>query len=133
MGSVTLSATVADAAGNVSSPAQVSFSVIAGTPDLAITTPADGSLVLVAQPEVDLVYTENADPSTLDLQVSAAGVAFSCSATATSAACTPVSALPEGPITLTATISGYDGSAARRPRSPSSSTSPAVAGVHRPG
>ena len=112
IGTVALTATVSDVAGNSSAPAQVTVTVVAGTPTLSISSPVDGGLVLSDLPAVGLSYTENADPATLDLQASPVAVGFSCTTGAASATCTPTFSLPEGANILTATVQGFDGSSA---------------------
>jgi len=103
-GPVTLTATVADVAGNVSAPAQVSFTVSLGAPVIQFSSPLDGELLGTASPPIILTYTPNADPSTLVLQSQPVAVSFTCTPGATSASCTPDGPLAEGLDTLTATI-----------------------------
>lgn len=81
-------------------------------PTLAFTTPLATALLNTTRPTLTLHYGnsgQGVDPATLQLQVNDAPLAVSCTATATELTCTPGTALPEGPVTLSATIEDFAG------------------------
>jgi RHS repeat-associated protein len=108
-GSVALEATITDAAGNVSAPATVSFTIVIGPPTLDITAPTEAEILATGTPTVALTYSTNADPATLSLTDSEPGVTFTCTTSATSATCSPDVALSDGAHLLTATIENTEG------------------------
>jgi RHS repeat-associated protein len=107
-GVVSLSATVADHAGNRSAPATLSLTIDTRAPALAFTQPAAGAYIGVSQPQIALAWS-GIDPETLHL---AGPVGLTCAAGTSDAVCQPVSPLAEGAVQLTATATGHDGSTA---------------------
>ncbi|HVS04176.1 MAG TPA: Ig-like domain-containing protein, partial [Thermoanaerobaculia bacterium] len=102
-GVVDLTASIRDAAGNLSATAFLSFRISSGEASIAILAPAQDELVLDAAAQVQLAYSSSAIPETLLLEATPA-VGFTCELLETSATCDPTGGFPEGPITLTATI-----------------------------
>ena len=81
-------------------------------PTLAFTTPLANALLNTNHPALTLRYGDSgqgSDPDTLQLQVNDVPLAVSCTATAPELTCTPSTALPEGPVTLSATIEDFAG------------------------
>ena len=81
-------------------------------PTLAFTTPLANALLNTNYPALTLRYGDSgqgSDPDTLQLRVNDVSLAVSCTATAPELTCTPSTALPEGPVTLSATIEDFAG------------------------
>jgi len=100
-----------------------SVAVERAAPIIAFTppTPAEGSLINRATPPLGLTYADvgaGADPATLELRANGAVLAATCTPGADGATCTLTTGLPEGLLTLTATIRDRAGnrSAAARVR-----------------
>ena len=111
-GNVTLTATIADVAGNVSAPAQVNFTVDTIAPVISFTEPTEGSTVNTDTPTIELSFSDagsGVDTGTLVIQANGSPLAVTCTFTATSATCTPTTPLPTGANTLTATIQDLAG------------------------
>lgn len=109
-GSVTLTATIRDLAGNTSLTAQTSFTVRLGPPTLTFVVPVQNQLFLTATPTIELDYSPDAVLASLNLSLSSSAVAFQCSAVSTTKArCVPASALPDGKGTYTATVANAAG------------------------
>jgi hypothetical protein len=84
-------------------------------PTLALVAPHDGSALNTNTPNIKLHYRDSGsgvDPATLVLQTNGRDGAVSCHFSDAEATCTPVRALPEGQVTLTATIQDYAGNTA---------------------
>ncbi|HEV8713074.1 MAG TPA: Ig-like domain-containing protein, partial [Candidatus Binatia bacterium] len=84
------------------------------SPLLSFTAPAPDTFLATNTPALRLSYGDigqGVDPTTLQLQDNEAALTATCTTTATAAACTPSTALPEGQITLTATITDFAGNA----------------------
>ena len=84
----------------------------AAGPELAFTAPAPGSFVATSVPTLGLSFSDDAigvDTATLAIQVGGNPLSVSCTFTGTTATCTPLSALPEGLASLTATIADFEG------------------------
>lgn len=106
-GPITLSATIEDFGGNLSSPATVSFTVDTIPPDIAFTAPANGAVIDTDTPTIEVSYSDSGsgvNTHTLLIQSNGNPLAVSCTSGSSSATCTLNAPLPEGPITLTATI-----------------------------
>ena len=109
-GTVTLNATIADLAGNVSTPAAVTFTVDLSPPVISFTAPASGDISTTTTPVVSVSYTDNADAGTLTLASEPVAVAWDCSPPgATSALCAALAPLAEGPNRLSATVLSQSG------------------------
>jgi hypothetical protein len=80
-------------------------------PLLTITAPANGAAATIA-PSIELSYSDvgsGVDTSTLLLEANGSNLAVTCTFAATRALCTPHMALPDGPVTLAATIEDFGG------------------------
>lgn len=81
-------------------------------PELQFTSPSEGSIVNTATPAITLRYSDigvGVDTSTLVIKANDAVLNVSCTFATDTAPCTPTMLLPEGPITLTATIKDFAG------------------------
>jgi len=81
-------------------------------PELAFIAPSQGSLVNTNTPAIVITYRDvgiGVDTATLRFQANAQALEMSCVLGETRATCTPISALPEGAIPLTATIADIAG------------------------
>lgn len=92
---------------------QIALYVDTVPPVLTLATPAPGTYTNQKTPALGFSYSDvgsGVDPSTLTF-VSAAGQPFpvQCQTTATTATCTPASALADGSYSLTATVQDYAG------------------------
>jgi hypothetical protein len=77
------------------------------SPELTITAPPEGALLRNNQPAIELSYFDlgvGVDPDSIRITGGGMAIAVSCNASATPARCTPVAPLPEGTVTLRATI-----------------------------
>ena len=111
-GDVTLTATIADVAGNVSLSAQVSFTVDTLAPIISFTSPAEGSTVNTDLPTLEFSLSDSGvgvDTVTLAIQANGAPLAVTCDFDIPSPPCTPTTPLPEGDNTLEATIQDLAG------------------------
>jgi hypothetical protein len=76
-------------------------------PEMAITAPGQGALLRNNQPAIELSYFDlgvGVDPDSIRISAASTTIPVSCSASATTARCVPVAPLPEGPVTIRATI-----------------------------
>lgn len=76
-------------------------------PELTIVAPAAGALLATGRPTIELEYFDlgvGVDTGSIRLRAGGAELAAACTATATSATCTPASALPDGEVVLEVTI-----------------------------
>jgi RHS repeat-associated protein len=111
-GAVSLSATVADHAGNRSTPATRSITIDTQAPGLAFTQPASGAFVGTANPQVVVTWSDAASGiDATSFQISGPGT-FTCTTSASGATCQPVSAFAEGAVSLMATVSDHAGNSA---------------------
>jgi hypothetical protein len=111
-GAVTLTATVADHAGNRSAAATLALTVDTQAPTLAFSQPAPGAVIATATPQLAFAWSDGGsgvDPASLIVQANGAALAVSCTPGATTTQCTPQSPLPEGAVTLTATVADHVG------------------------
>ena len=114
-GNVTLTATIADVAGNVSLSAQVSFTVDTLAPIISFTSPAEGSTVNTDLPTLEFSMRDSGEGVGVDTETLAiihangAPRAVTCNFDLPSATCTPTTALPGGHNTLEATIKDVAG------------------------
>jgi RHS repeat-associated protein len=109
-----LSATIADANGDVSAPATVDFVVAPLAPVLAWTSPAAGAMIANATPVLGLSWTAQqlaVVPSTLAITANGSTLAVTCTFGISTAQCTPAAPLADGLIALAATIQDVDGNA----------------------
>ncbi|MDA2924537.1 PKD domain-containing protein, partial [Acidobacteria bacterium AH-259-L09] len=86
--------------------------VDATPPALQFVSPAEGALLNTNTPELQLSFSDGesgVDTSTLSIQQGGQPLGVNCSFGTGSASCTPVSALPEGAIALSATIADVAG------------------------
>jgi hypothetical protein len=84
-------------------------------PGLALTVPRDGVTLNTNTPRIEVQYHDRgsgADVETLRVRANDAEVAASCQYSETGASCTPTAGLPEGVVTLTATVQDYAGNPA---------------------
>ena len=82
------------------------------SPVITFTSPAAGSFIATNVPTLGLSFSDDAigvDTSTLAIQLGGNALGVSCTFTATTATCTPLSGLPEGLVNLTATIADFEG------------------------
>ena len=110
-GSISLSAVIADQAGNTSPPAQVSFVVDTIAPTLGITSPSEGSAINTSGPEIALSHADDGsgvDFSTLILTANGNPLDVNCTFNG-AGTCTATAPLPEGTIILVATIQDLAG------------------------
>ncbi len=106
-GPVALTATVSDEAGNLSTVANLGFTVDTVAPILNFTAPTEGSTVITDVPTIGLSYSDvgsGVNTGTLAILANGSPLSLSCTFGPKSASCTPTTALPEGPNSLTATI-----------------------------
>ncbi len=80
-------------------------------PSLSILTPAPGSFVFLNRPTIEVAYSDDSgvDTSTLAFSANGAAIAADCQLSETGGQCAPASALPEGAVTLEASISDLAG------------------------
>jgi RHS repeat-associated protein len=84
-------------------------------PGLAFTAPRDGMTLDTNAPTIEVEYGDSGsgvDVETLRVQANDADVAASCRYGEAGASCTPITGLPEGVVTLTATIQDHAGNLA---------------------
>ena len=82
------------------------------SPEITFTSPPPGSFIATNVPTLGLSFSDDGigvDTSTLAIQLGGNPLGVSCTFTATTATCTPPSALPEGLANLTATIADFEG------------------------
>jgi len=105
-GPVTISATIANQAGNVSAPASIAFTVETAPPVIAITAPPEGAFLDTARPQVVVTYSDAAsgvDPPTLSLS-RAPPYGIQCTADEAGAVCDATTDVAEGPVEVSATV-----------------------------
>ncbi|HXO43258.1 MAG TPA: Ig-like domain-containing protein [Thermoanaerobaculia bacterium] len=101
-------------------------------PQLQIALPAAGSYVNRPTPTLQVTYSDlgsGIDATSLAFAVSGSALAASCTYGGSGATCTPGTPLPEGTITLTATVKDFGGGGRRccsRPGRPRGSCFPAA-------
>ncbi len=85
-----------------------------GPPVLSILSPADGSLVVNNQPTIDVSYSDasGVDTSTLAFTANGAPIAMNCTFSSGGGSCVPTNPLPEGTVTLVATVDDTIGNTA---------------------
>ena len=107
-GTFTVTLTVTDAIG-LTSQATADIRVNL-PPTLEINSPADGGFVIQKRPEISLSYSDDVAVDTASLALTANGTSLSvdCQLNSTFATCTPTEDLPEGNITLAATVSDFE-------------------------
>ena len=106
-GVIELSATVQDLNGNLSDPAQVSFTVDSIPPEVLFVTPLQDAILDTDIPNIQVDYSDSGsdvDPSTFTIQADGDNPDINCDVGLTGATCAPVTPLPEGLHTLSATI-----------------------------
>ena len=106
-GVIEVSATVQDLNGNLSDPAQVSFTVDSIPPEVVFVTPSQDAILDTDVPDIQVDYGDpgsGVDPSTFTIQADGDNPDINCDVGLTSANCAPVTPLPEGLHTLSATI-----------------------------
>ncbi len=111
-GEIQLSATVRDFNGNLSDPARLTFTVDSLSPQLSFSFPSEGAILNTNTPTLELSFGDTGSgvsTGTRAIQANGTPVVISCTVGAGSASCTPTSVLPEGNITLTATIADMAG------------------------
>jgi hypothetical protein len=104
-----------DVAGNTT-PASRSVRLETGggdtvPPEIHITSPAGGSFVFQGRPPIDLTYSDagGIDLSTLVLTVNGGPLAADCALTPTGGRCTPFTPVPDGSVTIGASIKDLAG------------------------
>ena len=111
-GVIELSARVQDLNGNLSDPAQVSFTVDSIPPEVLFVAPSQDAILDTEIPNIQLDYGDSGsgvDPSTFTIRANAGNSDINCDVGLTSASCAPVTPLPEGLYTLSATIQDVAG------------------------
>ena len=106
-GLIELSAKVQDFNGNLSDPAHVSFTVDSIPPEVLFVTPAQDAILDTDIPKIRVDYGDagaGVDSSTFTIQADGDNPDINCDVGLTSATCSPVTPLPEGLHTLSATI-----------------------------
>jgi len=100
-----ISGTTTDNAGNTAM-ASVTLNIDTTPPTLAFQSPAAGSVLQTTTPPIDVIYSDNITvvANTLQFTVNGASLAVSCQSLAGGATCTPSAALPEGSVTLAASM-----------------------------
>jgi hypothetical protein len=103
-----------DAAGNVATASRTVRLEAGGDttpPVIHITSPGGGSFVFQGRPPIDLTYSDagGVDLATLALTANGAPLGADCELTATGGSCTPFSPLPEGSVTIGASIKDVAG------------------------
>jgi RHS repeat-associated protein len=81
-------------------------------PGIAFTAPEEGASLNINTPMLEIQYHDNGsgiDPETMRLQVNGVIWSVTCRSRATGASCTPNTGLPEGVVTLTATVEDFTG------------------------
>jgi len=81
-------------------------------PVLRFTAPADGSFINQKAPTLAVSYSDvgsGVNPQTLSFQANGAALAVTCNAGGSGASCTVSNPLPEGAVTVTATVQDYAG------------------------
>ncbi|MCB1034335.1 MAG: DNRLRE domain-containing protein, partial [Acidobacteria bacterium] len=81
-------------------------------PELTVTAPAEGARLSTSAPALSVSYSDagtGVDPSSLSFTANGSALAVSCAAGETGATCTPSAALPEGLVTLSATVADLAG------------------------
>lgn len=134
----TLTASISNASGNASS-ATIQFTVDTTPPILALTAPAPSALTNEKRPAITLTFSDanGVNESSLAFTSNSNSLAVSCTSASASAACTPTDPLPEGDVSIAATIADLAGNEAYASTAftvdsiaPSVTiTSPAAAGV----
>jgi glucodextranase-like protein/Big-like domain-containing protein len=87
-------------------------------PSLTLTAPQDGDLLNTNRPTITLQYHDSGVGvalATLGMQANGIDVPLACQPSAATAACAPGIPLPEGHVTLTATVADYAGNSADAP------------------
>ncbi len=106
-GATTVTATIENGAGDLSTPAVVHFVVDTLPPTVSFTAPATGAAVRTNRPQLRLALADagaGIDDTSLELREAGALVATSCAFDATGATCTPSAPLADGGHVLTATV-----------------------------
>ena len=107
-----VTATVQDAGGQTSAPAGVDFTVDTEAPLAGIVQPSAGEVVLTDRPTIEVSYSDTGagvDTASLALELDGTPLGADCTPGPASATCTPVSALADGPHTVTATVDDFAG------------------------
>ncbi|MDQ2696503.1 MAG: Ig-like domain-containing protein, partial [Pseudomonadota bacterium] len=137
-GANTLTATATDAAGNsASTSVSVTFQPPAGdvtAPLITIVTPAAGTFVITPRPEIQLTYSDasGVDTASLTVQANGAPLAVDCTLNASGGTCTPTADLPEGAVTLAASVADTVGNSATTSVSFTVDTQPAQISIVTP-
>lgn len=127
---VTFSANVSDKAGNRAAGATLHVRVDANPPTISFNTPANGSSTDNARLPLEVAFSDAQSgvvPSSVAFLANGAALPTACSYTAASAFCTPTTNLPDGPVTLTATVGDAVGN-----RSPAAQVDIVIASGPRP-
>ena len=106
-GVIEVSATVQDLNGNLSDPVQVSVTVDSIPPEVLFVTPSQDAILDTDIPDIQVDYGDSGsgvDPSTFTIQADGDNLDIKCDVGLTSSTCAPVTTLPEGLHTLSATI-----------------------------
>ena len=108
-GSNTITVEARDAAGNAATATRTVRLEAGGDttpPTINITSPAGGSFVFQGRPPIELSYSDasGVDTATLTFTASGSPLGVDCELTATGGRCTPRAPLPDGPVTIGASI-----------------------------
>ena len=108
----TRTATIQDLNGNLSAPAEVSFTVDTIPPIIRFVSPLEGAILTTDFQGIRLEYSDlgsEVDPSTLTIQANGVNPIVSCEVGPNSARCSTLQPLPEGLYPLMATIQDLAG------------------------
>lgn len=112
-GTVELSATIEDLAGNLSLPDPVVFSIAETDPPiLTIVEPAEDGTVATLRPPIRFQYSDlgaGVDPSSLEVTWNGVNLALDCQSSPSEALCVPTSDRSEGVAALVATVRDFQG------------------------
>ena len=111
-GSNTISVDATDLAGNTAT-SQIDVTLVSDTspPVLTITRPTAGTLVFQSRPPIELSYSDDTGVDTASLLFAVGGALreVECFPSATEARCTPVADLPDGDVTIEASVRDFVG------------------------
>ncbi len=136
-GLTTVQGTIKDLAGNSAIEASMTVRLDTQPPSMAITSPADGTVLTNPNPTIAVTYSDTNGVRTQSFRMAAGdpAISFTCNVTSSSASCTVQGGLPAGTHTITATIedgAANAGSTAVTVTLPGNDTTPPVLGFAAP-
>ena len=112
-GTIMLSATLRDLAGNTSPADSVTFAIgESDPPTISISQPSEGAQVADLRPALTIDYADagsGVDPGTLAIVWNGGSIPLDCSTTSNQAICVPTADQPTGPVSLSATVADFSG------------------------